>query len=98
MNLPIYEGSLVTAKYTVDYNNPEKKYVLTSDRADTTTLTVTVQTSSTDTTTEVYNLAKDISTVTSTDKVYFLQENEDGRFEVYFGDNVIGKSYLTEIL
>ena len=81
VNLPIYEGSLVTAKYTVDYNNPEKKYVLTSDRADTTTLTVTVQTSSTDTTTEVYNLAKDISTVTSTDKVYFLQENEDGRFE-----------------
>jgi len=45
-NLPIYEGSLVTAKYTVDYNNPEKRYVLTSDRADTTTLTVTVQTSS----------------------------------------------------
>lgn len=91
VNLPIYEGSLVTAKYTVDYNNPEKKYVLTSDRADTTTLSVTVQTSSTDTTTDVYILAKDISTVTSTDRVYFLQENEDGRFEIYFGDDVIGK-------
>ena len=28
-NLPVYEGSLVTAKYTVDFNNPEKKYLIT---------------------------------------------------------------------
>ena len=68
----------------------QKRNIFLQVIVDTTTLTVTVQTSSTDTTTEVYNLAKDISTVTSTDKVYFLQENEDGRFEVYFGDNVIG--------
>ena len=93
-NLPIYEGTLVSAKYTVDFNNPEKKYVITSDRADTTTLTVTVQNSSSDATTEVFNLAKDISTVNATDKVYFLQENEEGRFEVYFGDNVIGKKLI----
>ena len=93
-NLPVYEGSLVTAKYTVDFNNPEKKYLITSDRGDTTTLKVTVQNSSSDTTTEVYNLARDISTVKSTDKVYFLQEGEDGKFEVYFGDNVIGKKLI----
>ena len=90
-NLPIYEGTLTTAKYTVDSNNPEKRYVLTSDRADTDTLKVTIQNSAVDTTTEVYTLARDISTVSDTDKVYFLQEIEDGRFEVYFGDDVIGK-------
>ena len=90
-NLPIYEGTLTTAKYTVDSNNPEKRYILTSDRADTDTLKVTVQNSAVDTTTEVYTLARDISVVSDTDKVYFLQEIEDGRFEVYFGDDVIGK-------
>ena len=90
-NLPIYEGTLTTAKYTVDSNNPEKRYILTSDRADTDTLKVTIQNSAVDTTTEVYTLARDISTVSDTDKVYFLQEIEDGRFEVYFGDDVIGK-------
>lgn len=90
-NLPIYEGTLTTAKYTVDSNNPEKRYILTSDRADTDTLKVTVQTSTVDTTTEVYTLARDISVVSDTDKVYFLQEIDDGRFEVYFGDDVIGK-------
>ena len=51
-NLPIYEGTLTTAKYTVDSDNPEKRYILTSDRADTDTLKVTIQNSAVDTTTE----------------------------------------------
>jgi len=91
VNLPVYEGTLTTTKYTVDNSNPEKRFLLTSDRADTTTLKVTVQTSTSDTTQRVFNLARDISVVTATDEVYFLQEVEDGRFEVYFGDNVIGQ-------
>ena len=90
-NLPIYEGSLVTAKYTVDNNDIEKKYMITDNRADTTTLKVSVQTSTTDTTTRTYTLANDISQVTATSEVFFLQENDNGRFEVYFGDDVVGK-------
>ena len=90
-NLAIYEGSLVTAKYTVDNNNLEKKYLLTDNRADTTTLKVSVQTSASDATTQVYTLATDISQVTATSNVYFLQEVDDGKFEVYFGDDVVGK-------
>ena len=42
-NLPIYEGSLVTAKYTVD-NKLRKEISSTDNRADTTTLKVSVQT------------------------------------------------------
>jgi hypothetical protein len=89
-NVPIYEGSLVTAKYTVDGNNPDKKYMITDNRADTTTLKVSVQNSAVDTETTVYTLATDISQVTQNSKVYFLQEVDDGKFEVYFGDNVVG--------
>jgi hypothetical protein len=59
---------------------------------DTSTLIVKVQNSSTDTTTNTYTLATGLATVQSTSKVYFLQEVEDGKFEVYFGDNVIGSS------
>jgi hypothetical protein len=90
-NLPIYEGTLTTSRYTVDYNNPEKKYIISNNRADTSTLKVTIQKSASDNTTQVYTLARDISTVGDTDRVYFLQESEDGRFEVYFGDDVIGQ-------
>ena len=90
-NLEVYEGTLVTAKYTVDNNDIEKKYMLTDNRADTTTLKVSVQNSASDVSTTTYTLASDISQVTATSNVYFLQENEDGKFEVYFGDNVVGK-------
>ena len=90
-NVPVYEGTLVTTKYTVDSANPDKKYLLTSDRADTTTLKVSVQTSVSDSTTESYNLATDITQVNATSKSYFLQESDDGKFEVYFGDGVVGQ-------
>ena len=91
VNLPVYEGTLVTAKYTVDNANLEKRYLVGDNRADTTTLKVSVQNSSSDSTTTVYSLATDISQVTATSNVYFLQEVEDGKFEVYFGDDVVGK-------
>ena len=90
-NLEVYEGTLVTAKYTVDSNDIEKKYMITDNRADTTTLKVSVQNSASDIKTTTYTLASDISQVTATSNVYFLQENEDGRFEVYFGDDGVGK-------
>ena len=90
-NLPVYEGTLVTTKYTVDNSNLDKQYLLTDNRADTTTLKVSVQNSSADLTTTTYTLATDISKVTATSNVYFLQEVDDGKFEVYFGDNVVGK-------
>ena len=89
-NVPIYEGTLVTAKYTVDNSNLEKRFLVTDERADTTTLKVSVQNSAADLTTTIYTLATDISQVTATSNVYFLQEIEDGKFEVYFGDDVVG--------
>ena len=89
-NLPVYEGSLVTAKYTVDSSNIEKRYMVTDNRADTTTLKVSVQNSASDVTTTVYTLATDITQVTATSNVYFLQEADGGKYEVYFGDDVVG--------
>ncbi len=89
-NLPVYEGSLVTAKYTVDSSNIEKRYMVTDNRADTTTLKVSVQNSASDVTTTVYTLATDITQVTATSNVYFLQEADNGKYEVYFGDDVVG--------
>ena len=89
--VPVYEGTLSTVKYTVDKTNLEKRYLLTDNRADTTTLKVSVQNSISDLTTTAFTLATDITQVTDTSNVYFLQEVEDGKFEVYFGDNVVGK-------
>jgi len=92
INVPIYEGTLITSRYTVDLNNIDQKFLVSDDRGDTTTLKVSVQTSASDVSTTTYTLATDITQVTSGAKVYFLQESSDGKFEVYFGDGVIGSS------
>jgi len=89
-NLDIYEGTLVTFKYTVDSLDVDQKFVIPSANADISTLQVSLQNSATDTTTSSYTTAVGYNGVNDTTKVYFLQEGSDGKFEVYFGDGVTG--------
>ena len=91
-NIAIYEGTLVNFKYTVDSSDPDQRFIIPSVNADTSTLRVQVQNSISDTTTSTYTLATGITSLDTTSTVFFLQEGEDGKFEVYFGDGVIGKS------
>jgi hypothetical protein len=91
-NLNIYEGTYVTYQYTVDTSDVDQRFLIQSANADTSTLTVQVQNSSVDTTVNTYTKATSITELDSTSKVYFLQEAEDGKFEIYFGDGVIGKA------
>jgi len=88
----IYEGTLVTFKYTADTTDVDQRFIIPSARADTSTLLVKVQNSSSDTTTETYSLAGGYNNVTATSKVYYIQEGQDGKYEIYFGDGVNGKS------
>ena len=91
-NLNVYEGTLVNNKYTVDTTNADQRFLIKNNLSDTTTLKVQVQNSSTDTTTSTYTIASGYTSLDSTSKAYFLQEGDDGKFEVYFGDGVIGNS------
>ena len=90
-DVELYEGTRMRYTYTVNSSNLEQSFVIPSSEADTTSLVVSVQTSSSDVTTEVYSLNTDYATLTSKSTSYFLQEVEDGQFEVYFGDGVNGK-------
>ena len=91
-NLDIFEGTYLNYKYTANTTDTDQRFIIPNDNVDTTTLTVKVQESSSDTTTNTYKLASGVTGIDSTSKVYFLQEVEDGRFEVYFGDGVLGES------
>ena len=91
-NLKIKEGTYVTFNHTADTTDVDQKFLIQSVNADTSTLIVKVQNSDTDTTVNTYTRATSITELDSTSKVYFLQESEDGKFEVYFGDGVIGKA------
>ena len=90
VGVDIYEGTFITTRYTVDSSDIDQRFLITNNRADTTTLTVKVQTSSTDSSSNVFTEATDITQVTTRSNVFFLQEVEAGLFEVYFGDGIIG--------
>ena len=91
-NVNVTEGTLLNYSYVVSDTTPNSKYEIPNAAVDTTTILVTVQTSSSDTTTTTYTLTTDITGLDSTSKVYFLEQNPQGNYQIYFGDGIIGKS------
>lgn len=91
-NLTITEGRLASTSFIVNTSDSDQKFIIPDTNVDTTTLTVRVQESPTDDSgyTNNWELASDINDVTSTSKVYFLQEVADDKYEIYFGDDVVG--------
>jgi hypothetical protein len=89
-NVNLYEGTLVRFKYTVDSTDVDQKFIIPTENADTSTLKVSVQNSSNDSTLTNFTLAGGYTGVSSTSKVFFIQEGRDGKYEIYFGDGVTG--------
>ena len=92
-NLSIKEGTILTKTYTVDLADTSQRFIIPNSNVDTSTIAVKIQNSSGDSTTVVWTdgNALDVTTITSTQKVYFIQEVEDQKYEVIFGDGAVGK-------
>ena len=91
-SVEVFEGTFIETRYAVDTSDLEQRFILRDNRADTSTLTVKVINSATDSTTTTYTKATDITQLANNSTVYFLQEVEGGKFEVYFGDGVVSKA------
>jgi len=91
-NIPIHEGTMVKNRYVVDTKNVDQKFKLTNQNADTTSLKVEVYSDASASAFTTYTLATDITKAGSTANVYFLQECDDGQFEIYFGDGIVGRA------
>ena len=90
-NIEIYEGSLITQNFTVNTAQTNQRYVLANSSIDTSTIRVKVKPSESSSSTVTYKQIDNIVGVTSTSSSYLLQEIEDERYELIFGDNVIAK-------
>lgn len=90
-NVELTEGESFEYNYTVITSGPSEKYTIPNINVDTSTLRVIVQTSSINTTQTVYSFYNNISSIKGDSTVYFLEENPNGRFDVFFGDNIFGK-------
>ena len=93
-NITLYEGTLVTFKYVVDSTDVDQKFIIPSANADTSTLKVTVQNSAQDSTVTTYQLAGGYNSVNAQSKVFFIQEGDEERYQIYFGDGVTGQKVL----
>ena len=86
----IVEGTTRELKYRVDNDIENQKFQLSDYDADTSTLRVRVQANEESTAFDVYTKFESLKGIDSTSKVYYLQENPGGYYEVYFGDGVTG--------
>ena len=89
-NVQLNEGTLRTFTYTVDSFDSAQYFQIPDNNADISTLIVKVRDNETSSGVEVYSLAKNFTDLKSDTKAYFIQEGVDGRYEVYFGDGIVG--------
>ena len=94
-NVELVQGRVLDFRFLVNNPGPAEKYILPNLNIDTTTLQVLVQYTGTSSYSEVYQQNTDITSIDSTSKIYFLQENTQGLAEIYFGDGVLGRQLST---
>jgi hypothetical protein len=85
-----YEGKLVNLTYRVDNKEEFQKFRIADPNVDTATMLVRVRDSLTSNDYTTYTHYNNLLEVDDESKVYFLQENGNGQYEFYFGDNVLG--------
>ena len=90
-NLNIFEGEVIQELFSVVSSNTNQRFVMNNKEIDTDSLVVTVFENSTDQTNSIYT--KSLSTIglSGSSNVYFLQAAEDEKYEIKFGDNVLGR-------
>ena len=86
-DIDIYEGSFLTKNYTVDKSQLNQRFTIPNAGVDSSTIRVTV----TGVIAEKYESYKNIFKVNKDSKFFLTQEIDDEKYEILFGDNVIGK-------
>jgi hypothetical protein len=89
-DIGIAEGSFKSLKYRVDNDIENQKFQLSDVDADTSTLRVRVQDNEESTAFDIYTKFESLKSVDATTKTYYLQENSNEYYEIYFGDGVTG--------
>jgi len=91
-DIMIHEGVLLESNFTYSSVNPNQKYILPNAGIDTELIRVSVKNSQTSTAAVKYSLQDSLFDINSESRVYYLQEIEDERYELIFGDNIFGKA------
>lgn len=85
----IYEGFYTTDSYVIDYTNSVQKFNITNSSVDTNSINVLVYENN-EIVPKKYIRATSLLGLTETSRVYFLQASADGKYQIVFGDGVLG--------
>ena len=89
-DVEIFEGTQITQNFTVNSFDPKQRFILDNAGIDTRTLSVSVRPSELSTVSRKYTLANSLFDINSESAVFFIQEVEDERYELIFGDGIFG--------
>ncbi len=95
-NVEIYEGAYVQNTFTVDSNNKNQRFILQNPNIDTNLIRVEVRESKNSNITRLYKFADNLTAIKPTDDVFFINEIEDQRYELIFGDGSFGSKLKTD--
>ena len=88
--ITVYEGSLIEETYVYNSRNPNQRFLINNIGVDTELINVSVGTNDS-TEKQKYAFQDSLFDIDGDSRVFFLQEVEDERYEVIFGDGVFGK-------
>jgi hypothetical protein len=87
----IVQGSAASYSFTVNKTtNPKLTFDIPDSAIDTSTIVVNVQESTSNSSFETYKQVSNYMSLNPSSKVYFIQEGLDGKYQIYFGDDVLG--------
>ena len=86
-NVELVQGTYIEDIFVFDSQIKNSKFVVSNARVDKTRTSVNVTSTGV---TSAYALSTNVSTIKTTSKVYYTQENEEGFVEIYFGDDTLG--------
>ena len=87
-NISIYEGSYLTKTFRVNSSQTNQRYILPNANIDTSSIRVEVEENGS---TQVYNSYTNIFDVNAESRLFLFQEIDDERYQIMFGDNVLGR-------
>ena len=92
-NLIMYQGNLLTYDYTVDYTK-KQDYIIPDENVDTDLIYVDISPNQQSEEIDTYTLAKNVTALDGTSRIYYLEETDDLRYRIIFGDGVIGRKLI----
>ena len=93
-SISVYEGTILSKNFEFESRNLNQKFILPNAGIDTDLISVKVRSNEQSTASVTYKLQDSLFDIDSTSNVYYIQEVEDERYEIFFGDGIFGQKLV----